>query len=202
MVDHLDPTARSHNMSRIRHMANWNFAPADANRLPELLKSFGCADVIAPIDYARFSGRAVELICRTQVVNPAARKYRHRASECFKAAAESHDPYAKDQLTELAQEFLQAAQPDRTAGVCKTRGRLAVSPSRAASSPGLMEKSGMRDNGGSRGRLDGRLGAVLGALLVVALAIFVFIGGERFGKKAVNSDADLPPVATGRSTTR
>jgi hypothetical protein len=56
----------------------------------------------------------------------------------------------------------------------------------------------MRDNGGSRGRLDGRLGAVLGTLLVVALAIFVLGGGERFGKKAVNSDADLPPVAAGR----
>jgi hypothetical protein len=94
----------------MQHMASWNFAPADANRLAELLKPFGCADVIAPIDYARFSGRAVELICRTQVVNPAARKYRHRASECFKAAAESHDPYAKHQLTELAQEFLQAAR--------------------------------------------------------------------------------------------
>jgi hypothetical protein len=32
----------------------------------------------------------------------------------------------------------------------------------------------------------------------VALAIFVLGGGERFGKKAVNSDAYLPPVAAGR----
>jgi hypothetical protein len=60
----------------------------------------------------------------------------------------------------------------------------------------------MRDNGGSRGRLDGLLGAALGALLLVALAIFVLSGGEPFGKKAINSDADLPPVAAGRSSIR
>jgi hypothetical protein len=37
----------------------------------------------------------------------------------------------------------------------------------------------MRDNGRSRGRLDGLLGASLGALLLVALAIFVLGGGEQ-----------------------
>jgi hypothetical protein len=41
----------------------------------------------------------------------------------------------------------------------------------------------MRDNGGSRGRLDGRVGAVLGALLVVALAIFVFMGASVSAKR-------------------
>jgi hypothetical protein len=47
----------------------------------------------------------------------------------------------------------------------------------------------MRDNGGI-------LAAALGALLMVALALFVLSGGEHFGKKTVNSDADLPPVTT------
>ena len=56
----------------------------------------------------------------------------------------------------------------------------------------------MRDNGGSNGRFNGRLGAALGTLLAVALAIFLLSGGEHFGKKTVNSDADLPPVATAK----
>ena len=56
-----------------------------------------------------------------------------------------------------------------------------------------MERS-VRDNGG----FHGKLGIALGALLVVAVGIFVLSGGERFGKKAVNSDADLPPVASGQ----
>ena len=36
------------------------------------------------------------------------------------------------------------------------------------------------------------------ALIAVALAIFLLSGGEHFGKKTVNSDADLPPVAQGK----
>jgi hypothetical protein len=42
------------------------------------------------------------------------------------------------------------------------------------------------------------LGAIVGALIAVALALFLLSGGEHFGKKTVNSDADLPPVAQGR----
>ena len=41
----------------------------------------------------------------------------------------------------------------------------------------------------------GTLGAILGALIAVALAIFLLSGGEHVGKKTVNSDADLPPIA-------
>jgi hypothetical protein len=52
----------------------------------------------------------------------------------------------------------------------------------------------MSDNRAS----NGNLGAILGALIVVALAIFLLNGGEHFGKKTVNSDADLPPVATAK----
>jgi hypothetical protein len=43
----------------------------------------------------------------------------------------------------------------------------------------------------------GKLGALLGALLAVALAVFLLSGGEYLGKKTVNSDADLPPIAQG-----
>jgi hypothetical protein len=45
---------------------------------------------------------------------------------------------------------------------------------------------------------NGSLGAIVGALIAVALALFLLSGGEHFGKKTINSDADLPPVAQGR----
>jgi hypothetical protein len=44
---------------------------------------------------------------------------------------------------------------------------------------------------------NGKFGAVLGGVIVaVALAFFLFFGGV--GKKAVNSDKDLPPIAKGQ----
>ena len=58
---------------------------------------------------------------------------------------------------------------------------------------GLAEAA-MSENGAS----NGNLAAILGALIAVALAIFLLTGGEHFGKKTVNSDADLPPVATAK----
>jgi len=45
---------------------------------------------------------------------------------------------------------------------------------------------------------SGHLGTILGALIAVALALFLLSGGEHLGKKTVNSDADLPPVATAK----
>ena len=45
---------------------------------------------------------------------------------------------------------------------------------------------------------NGKLAAILGASIAVALAVFLLNGGEHVGKKTVNSDADLPPVATGQ----
>ena len=45
---------------------------------------------------------------------------------------------------------------------------------------------------------SGQLGAILGALIAVALVVFLLSGGEHLGKKTVNSDADLPPVATAK----
>src|SRR5262249_12963949 len=46
---------------------------------------------------------------------------------------------------------------------------------------------------------NGRFGALLGALIAVAVIIFLLNGGEYVGKKTVNGDDDLPPVATGTS---
>jgi hypothetical protein len=95
----------------MQQTATWNFAPADKNRLADLMKSFGCADVVAPADTAEFGRRACELICRKKVTPAeAAGKYRLRALQCLETAAQSRDPYAKDVLTELAREFMQAAQ--------------------------------------------------------------------------------------------
>jgi hypothetical protein len=53
----------------------------------------------------------------------------------------------------------------------------------------------MADNRAS----TGRLGAILGVLIAVALALFLLNGGENVGKKTVNSDNDLPPVAPGQT---
>jgi hypothetical protein len=39
-------------------------------------------------------------------------------------------------------------------------------------------------------------GIIIGGIVVVAIAIFVFSGGELGGKKTVEGDDDLPPVAT------
>ena len=49
----------------------------------------------------------------------------------------------------------------------------------------------MSDNGAPKGTL----GALLGALLAVAFAVVLLNSG--MGKKTVNSDADLPPIAGG-----
>ena len=39
-------------------------------------------------------------------------------------------------------------------------------------------------------------GLIIGGIVVVAIAIFVFSGGELGGKKTIEGDDDLPPVAT------
>ena len=46
---------------------------------------------------------------------------------------------------------------------------------------------------------NGKLGVIIGALIAVGLAVFLLTGGEQVGKKTVNSDADLPPIAKGQS---
>jgi len=37
---------------------------AEHTRSPELLKLFGCEDLVAPVEEDRFGKRAAELICR------------------------------------------------------------------------------------------------------------------------------------------
>jgi hypothetical protein len=49
---------------------------------------------------------------------------------------------------------------------------------------------------------NGRFGAILGVLIAAAVIMFLLNGGEYVGKKTVNSDADLPPVATGTGTSK
>ena len=46
----------------MQQTATWNFPPADKTRLAELLQSFGCADVVAPVDVGAFGKRAGDLI--------------------------------------------------------------------------------------------------------------------------------------------
>jgi hypothetical protein len=48
----------------MQHTAEWTFARSDNNRLTDLLKMFGCADIIAPIDAESFGKRVGELLTR------------------------------------------------------------------------------------------------------------------------------------------
>jgi len=43
---------------------------------------------------------------------------------------------------------------------------------------------------------NGALGVILGGALIAAAALFILTGGELGGKKTVQGDADLPPVAS------
>ena len=47
----------------------------------------------------------------------------------------------------------------------------------------------------TRNRAPKGLGAALGALMAIALAFFLFSGGD---KKTVHGDNDLPPIAQGQ----
>ncbi len=43
----------------------------------------------------------------------------------------------------------------------------------------------------------GTVGLLLGGVLAVAAAVFILSGGQLGGVNKVNSDADLPPIASG-----
>ena len=61
----------------------------------------------------------------------------------------------------------------------------------------------MTDNRGSTNRgATGKLGVALGALIAIAAMVFLLNGGEHVGKKTVNSDNDLPPIASGSPKAR
>jgi hypothetical protein len=81
---------------------------AEHTRLPELLKLFGCEDLVAPVEEDRFGRRASELICRKKAA--LAGKYRLWALQCEEGAAQTRDPYAEDMLTAAARRFMQVAR--------------------------------------------------------------------------------------------
>ncbi len=43
---------------------------------------------------------------------------------------------------------------------------------------------------------NGNYGIIVGGLVALAAMIFIFSGGELGGKKTVEGDQDLPPLAT------
>ena len=43
---------------------------------------------------------------------------------------------------------------------------------------------------------NGTFGLIVGGLVALAAVIFIFGGGEFGGKKTVEGDQDLPPIAT------
>ena len=43
---------------------------------------------------------------------------------------------------------------------------------------------------------NGTFGIIIGGIVAVVAAIFIFSGGELGGKKTVEGDRDLPPVAS------
>jgi hypothetical protein len=48
---------------------------------------------------------------------------------------------------------------------------------------------------------NGKFGVILSALIALVVIVLLLNGGEYVGK-TVNSDADLPPVATGAGRSR
>ena len=43
---------------------------------------------------------------------------------------------------------------------------------------------------------NGTFGLIVGGLVALAAVVFIFSGGELGGKKTVEGDEDLPPIAT------
>ena len=100
----------------MQYTAQRKFSLAEPRRLPNLLEVFGCADVIAAVDADAFGRKAGDLIsqikagARKKAVTPTAGEYRLRALQCEEVAAQTADPYAKNLLTVLAREFIQACR--------------------------------------------------------------------------------------------
>ena len=56
----------------------------------------------------------------------------------------------------------------------------------------------MADNNRPEEPSRGNIGLLLGGVLAVAAMVFILTGGQLGGVKDVKSDADLPPIATGK----
>jgi hypothetical protein len=52
------------------------------------------------------------------------------------------------------------------------------------------------NNGPNDGPTGGSIGLVLGGVAAVAALVFILTGGQLGGVKQVNSDADLPAIAS------
>jgi hypothetical protein len=68
-------------------------------------------------------------------------------------------------------------------------GTLRNTAAQHALSPVILEFTMEKQKGG--------IGLMLGALVAVAAFVFIVTGGNYGGKKTVDGDEDLPPVATG-----
>jgi hypothetical protein len=68
-------------------------------------------------------------------------------------------------------------------------GTLRNTAAQDALSPVILELAMEKQKGG--------IGLMLGALVAVAAFVFIVTGGNYGGKKTIDGDEDLPPVATG-----
>jgi hypothetical protein len=59
------------------------------------------------------------------------------------------------------------------------------------------EEFGMNDQHHDNQNKSGGLGILFGAFVALAAIFFIVTGGSLGGKKTIESDKDLPPVATG-----
>ena len=60
----------------------------------------------------------------------------------------------------------------------------------------LKREHAMADNNAPKAGI----GIILGGMLVLSAALFILTGGDWGGKKTVQGDRDLPPVASGTIT--
>ena len=67
-------------------------------------------------------------------------------------------------------------------------------PNRSAQRPGTLLRNRRWDS--VMDKNNGLFGMIVGGIIALAAVIFIISGGELGGKKTVESDRDLPPVAT------
>jgi hypothetical protein len=93
----------------------WNFAPADNNRLAELMKLFGCADEIAPVDAAAFARRMGELLTRSLNPPKSARPRKAEPVEADKASRSGDPPKSQWDADGFLHLFQWVPRSDRVA---------------------------------------------------------------------------------------
>ena len=108
----------------MQHAATtWTFASAD-NRLAELMKTFGCADMIAPVDAEAFGKRAGELLTRVVFSKRAewlarskrgaametSRQFQEYADECERLAEQATSEDQRRTLRKIAVAWRRVAE--------------------------------------------------------------------------------------------